>query len=91
MRDPAPEGCRSRNTPGLLPSCRHALIGSAIYLNWARYVATTPYRACRLGSIGPDRDHDGWPDDCDDCPDVANPAQEDADKDGWGDACPRSP
>jgi hypothetical protein len=88
MRDPAPEGCRSRNTPGLLPQCQYALIGSAIYLNWSAYLATTRYRACRLGSVGPDRDHDGWPDDCDVCPDVANPAQEDADKDGWGDACP---
>ena len=73
------------------PRVRGTVIGSAIYLNWSAYVATTPYRACRLGSAGPDRDRDGWPDDCDTCPDVANPDQADADKDGRGDACAPRP
>ena len=35
----------------------------------------------------PDRDGDGVPDERDNCPDVANPGQEDADGDGTGDAC----
>jgi len=68
-----------------------AVIGSAIYLGWTRFVASGPYRACRLhpdGESAPDRDRDGWPDDCDVCPDLANPDQADADKDGRGDACP---
>lgn len=73
------------------PRVGKALVGSAIYVNWSAYVASTPYRACRLGSDGSDRDHDGWPDECDTCPDVANPDQADRDKDGWGDACPRPP
>jgi hypothetical protein len=67
------------------------LLGSAIYVNWKTYLASTPYRACRLGSNGADHDGDGWPDACDTCPDVANPDQADADKDGWGDACPKPP
>jgi Thrombospondin type 3 repeat len=73
------------------PRVGSAAIGSAIYVNWTAYVASTPYRACRLGGSGADRDGDGWPDDCDTCPDLANPDQADADEDGWGDACPRPP
>ncbi len=34
-----------------------------------------------------DRDEDGVPDDQDNCPDAANPAQQDADHDGVGDVC----
>ena len=35
----------------------------------------------------PDRDGDGVTDTVDNCPDTANPAQDDADGDGLGDAC----
>lgn len=35
----------------------------------------------------PDQDMDGWPDEIDNCPEVANAAQIDTDGDGLGDAC----
>lgn len=101
MKDPKPEGCRSAAFPKLLPDCEKVVIGGAIYLNWDRYVAATPYRACRFGRddapcetpgcLPPnlDRDQDGYPDGCDVCPDLANPDQADANKDGFGDACPK--
>jgi hypothetical protein len=101
MKDPKPEGCRSAAFPKLLPDCEKVVIGGAIYVNWDRYVAATPYRACRFGRddapcetpgcLPPnlDRDQDGYPDGCDVCPDLANPDQADANKDGYGDACPR--
>ena len=74
------------------PRVGKGLLGSPIYVNWKTYLASTPYRACRLAlDPGADRDRDGWPDDCDTCPEVANPDQADADKDGWGDACPKPP
>ncbi len=34
-----------------------------------------------------DRDSDGWPNDCDNCPDMASPDQTDSDEDGLGDIC----
>ncbi|MFQ5492142.1 MAG: thrombospondin type 3 repeat-containing protein, partial [Phycisphaerae bacterium] len=34
-----------------------------------------------------DRDGDGWPNDCDNCPDTASPDQTDSDDDGLGDPC----
>ncbi|HET8946948.1 MAG TPA: VCBS repeat-containing protein, partial [Candidatus Polarisedimenticolia bacterium] len=39
----------------------------------------------------PDRDRDGVPDAIDNCPDLANPGQEDQDGDGFGDACDPCP
>ncbi|MEO8875130.1 MAG: amidohydrolase family protein, partial [Polyangiaceae bacterium] len=38
-----------------------------------------------------DRDHDGVPNETDNCPDTANPDQADADHDGKGDACDACP
>ena len=38
-----------------------------------------------------DADNDGWPDDCDNCPDDANADQADGDGDGVGDACDNCP
>ncbi len=34
-----------------------------------------------------DRDNDGWPNDCDNCPDMASADQTDTDMDGLGDIC----
>lgn len=101
MNAPNPKGCRSRRTPARLPNCGKVVIGSAIYVNWDRYLSSTPYRVCRFGRDDVpcetpgclpaelDRDQDGYPDGCDVCPDLANPDQVDLDKDGFGDACPR--
>lgn len=100
MKDPHPAGCRSKQTAGS-GNCEKILIGSAIYVNWARFLESTPYRVCRFGPrdvpcgtpgcLPPelDRDQDGHPDGCDVCPFLANPDQVDSDRDGFGDACPR--
>ena len=40
-----------------------------------------------IGNLPADRDYDGVPDEQDNCPDTANPQQEDVDKDRVGDAC----
>ncbi len=45
-----------------------------------------PPGQCNVES-GPDTDGDGTIDECDTCPDLANPDQADADHDGVGDAC----
>ena len=101
MKDPAADGCRSKGTPVFLPGCDWIVLGSPIFVNWAAVQSRAPYRVCRLdsdhlpcGEAGclpkeVDRDQDGWPDDCDVCPDVADPGQADKNKDGFGDACGR--
>ena len=38
-----------------------------------------------------DRDSDGWPDECDNCPDIPSPDQTDSDDDGVGDICDNCP
>lgn len=38
-----------------------------------------------------DKDNDGTPDNCDNCPDTPNPNQEDSDNDSIGDACDNCP
>ena len=38
-----------------------------------------------------DTDNDGWPNDCDNCPDVASADQTDTDNDGLGDVCDNCP
>ena len=38
-----------------------------------------------------DKDGDGVPDDCDNCPNDSNPYQTDTDGDGWGDKCDSCP
>ena len=100
MKDPAAEGCRSKDSPQFLPDCDKVILGSPIFVNWPAFASRAPYRQCRLdaqhlpcGGAGclakeVDRDQDGWPDDCDVCPAVADPGQADRNKDGSGDACP---
>jgi hypothetical protein len=97
MNDPDPAGCRSKDTPALLLFCGILLVSAPMFVNWAAVRA--PYRQCvldpgHLPCAAPgclptavDHDQDGWPDDCDVCPALADPAQADADKDGFGDAC----
>jgi plastocyanin len=53
------------------PHCNMGMVGEIIVLDAA----------------GPDSDGDGWEDDIDNCPNVANPGQEDCDGDGVGDVC----
>ena len=101
MADPAPAGCRSKDTPAFLPFCKLAAIGAPVFVNWAAFRTHGPYRECLLdpdhlpcgtpGCLPPevDRDQDGWPDDCDVCPALADPEQADANLDGYGDRCRR--
>ncbi len=46
---------------------------------------------CPGGDDLADADADGLPDDCDNCPETANPGQENADGDAAGDACDNCP
>lgn len=52
---------------------------------------TSNVRIISCPNVGPDTDTDGFRDDCDNCPDIANPMQEDADDDGVGDVCDNCP
>jgi hypothetical protein len=100
MKDPAPAGCRSKDTPELLPFCPLAAIGAPVFISWNAVQART-YRQCLLdpthlpcgtpGCLPPavDHDQDGWPDDCDVCPALSDPEQTDSDLDGFGDRCGR--
>jgi len=54
-------------------------------------VYTVSARLDRPVCTGPDRDGDGIPDMCDNCPSVANPNQQDTDGDLVGDACDNCP
>ena len=45
---------------------------------------------CDTGGVS-DRDGDGVPDKCDNCPHHKNPDQKDTDGDGWGDVCDNCP
>ncbi|HTO09351.1 MAG TPA: hypothetical protein VMR86_20025 [Myxococcota bacterium] len=103
MSNPAPAGCRSKDTPELLQYCNTAALGAPVFVNWDRFRARGPYRQCVLdpdhlpcgapGCLPPavDHDQDGWPDDCDVCPSVNDPTQPDANLDGYGDRCGRDP
>lgn len=55
------------------------------------YVAALMYRGVCSPYLAPDRDSDRVGDSCDNCPDRANPTQQDADKDELGDACDNCP
>jgi hypothetical protein len=55
--------------------------GYRVTLTTENRSATTSFR------VFGDRDHDGWLDGYDNCPNDSNPGQEDVDHDGRGDAC----
>ncbi|MFT3765380.1 MAG: DNRLRE domain-containing protein [Minicystis sp.] len=47
-------------------------------------------KQCETDHCGPDHDHDGIGDFCDNCPSVYNPSQKDTNGNGVGDACDRA-
>jgi hypothetical protein len=54
---------------------------------WLNTGMAAPYVMAQTSWTAPDSDSDGVPDTLDNCPNVANPQQEDNDMDGFGDAC----
>ncbi|RMG48236.1 MAG: hypothetical protein D6718_02225 [Acidobacteria bacterium] len=62
------------------------------YQLWGRWV-TRPWGGWNeaMLRVAQDADGDGWPDERDNCPSIANPGQEDADADDLGDVCDNCP
>ncbi len=67
---------------GKQASCIDELNG-VIYVGHYAY----PLEISIYAPANPDADADGVPDEYDNCPNTANPGQEDSDTDGYGDAC----
>ncbi len=88
-----PLGARSEVVPGTqielvfsIMDLGDPIYDSAVFLDNFRWTMD-PSESCQPGAVGIDDDEDGIPNFLDNCPDVANPLQEDSDVDDVGDAC----